>query len=155
MNRLVWRVEQVGGGGLYRNGAVDFGDLLAKHKMGSSISSFERPTPTSDKLLCDKWIKIENAYKEHEWSFCFSSIQQLKDWTGNPKIRAAMEEKMFIVRVFSVDPKHIAKGSKQAIFRKDRAKKIAEFTPMELDVVTDIREYNADLFDTWSVVLPS
>jgi len=127
----VLRVEHAKGTGMYNrnstNRSVSFGDL----EYVSSIADPKHPVPEDDHFLM--WDSIEYDDRRN-WFFGFGSKQQLKDWTISSRVRQAMDESNFSVKVYQIDAhEDVNIGKYQAVFRKNRARYVGSFPLSAVD----------------------
>lgn len=144
--RLIWRVETRDGYGMY------FYDSLTRKAGLSMVFSERHPSPFQDSILSLRWETTCLSGGSNRWFFGFGTLEQLKRWTDSHRLK--MDECGFVVRVYSVYKRSSIIGDKQAVFKKHRSKLVGEFSPLEVDVVTSVEEYNADLFEDWSRLTP-
>jgi len=144
-------MEYETGGGVYSSDPGECAEILFGYKTNQEI----HPTPSRDEGLRLQWETIQSRDKEREWFFGFATFQQLKNWTIDHTVRLKMGEFGIVIRVYVVDGCDYHRGNFQAIFRKGNAKLVGEFTPIELDAIFSVEEYNAELFEDWSHLTPS
>lgn len=145
---LVYRIEGVNGGGIYR------GEYSRQNPM-SWVES-KHPAPWRDSLLVhnsnrkrgdafDITDSFDTWFSEENYIFGFASTEQLRSWVFVDLWLWLMQERGFRLAVMEIEDDDVIVGHTQCIFKRENVKQTSYFPIAEF---FGIYEEPAETFDT-------
>ncbi len=94
------------------------------------------PSPSSD---FPREALKESLWSDYNWHFGFASEDQLREWFRDDELRQ-LEQRGARVYLFEVPAEYVVRGSRQIMFRKDKATRlegsqVREAEPRQLELV--------------------
>lgn len=127
----VYRLECQAGHGPWKDGpnwhARELHDNLAEAE--GLVSAHEHPSPADDPLLRPFLEDNTDRFRKHV--FGFVSKDQFLDWFSHYEGRGHLEQAGMRLNEYGVSPWHVRVGTEQLIFRKDKAVKVEEWSPVD------------------------
>lgn len=128
---LVYRIEDVGGKGMYWCGLWDCA-------VGERGDTARHPCPEDDSRLWQNYRKRPEGCIVH-FHFGFASIAQLRAWLYQDEWLERMHELGGVLKVYDVDDEHVVLGNAQVMFLKERASSY-ELWSLHPDSIRELQE---------------
>ena len=119
MQRVIFRVENDNGTGMYIG---TYGFTAQEYSESMAWGARRHPNPSEDYGLRSKWSELREHNTYEQYSFGFSSIEQMRSWVSTNEWREELHAHGFMINMYLADDSHI--GDTQAIFHKGRAVKV-------------------------------